>query len=295
MPRALLAVLAHHQPDALARLVANLRAFTSDAQVVLFNGGSDPTLGRGLDVEVCPYSRPLDYGRLARFHFETLRWLAEQRVDYEFVVTVEPDMALLGPGLEDAVSGRLRKHGSGYLAAGLWERTWSALPIGMTRRKWHDIWQPLLGGERPWGCLNPGQVFGRGYADRLLALPLLGELLDRMDRTRIHAMEEVVWPTLAASLGLAPNWPPYGRTIALHRHPPQTYRRLLAEPGPHLVHKVGTAPDDPDRQIVSAVVAGRTPEFDLPAGYAARRRPLRAVAHRVRIRAELAARRLRPE
>ena len=256
------AILAHDDPAGLATYVRDLRQMVPGARVVLFNGGADASLAAGLDVDVVPDSIPLRYGRLAEFHLRTLRHIQSLEEPYRFVVTLEPDVAVVRPGLDQMLVQAMEVQHADYLAAGYWVRDRAGLPIGMSYQHWQEVWRPLLGTDMPSGCYNPAQVFGRPFVDRLLALPQLAEIEALLPLTPVHAMEEVVWPTLAAATGGNPGWPgTYSEAVRLVRFRPSELQRLV-DGGTHLVHKVGTSPGDPDRQIVNELMAGRTPDYD---------------------------------
>lgn len=262
MPTGYAAVLVDRDPPSLGRMIDNIRAFTNDVEVVVFNGGTDRRLTDGFDVAVCPASRPLRYGKVAEFHLEVLHWLDALGEPYEFVVTIETDMALLRPGLEELVVGALRQQDADYLGAQLWERPAHRLPLGMTERAWARVWQPLLDVERPWGAFNPGQVFAREYAQRLARWPRLGELAQRLERTSFHAMEELVWCTLTETLGCRRGYAPWSDAISLEPHPRAALREFAASGQNLLVHKVSRDADAPDRRIVTALVNGEEPDWD---------------------------------
>src|SRR5690348_1069416 len=98
MSRLCLAILAHNNRPCLDDFLLNIRAFVPSAEVVLFNGGRDHSLFDGLDLEICPYSHPLEYGRgggTAPFHFQIMRWLHEEQRDYEFLITLDSDMLFI--------------------------------------------------------------------------------------------------------------------------------------------------------------------------------------------------------
>jgi hypothetical protein len=294
---AIIAVLAHADRPALEALLRNIAVFAPEADVVLFNGGHDANLARGLDIEVCPHSRPLEYGHIAPFHYLTMKWLHEERRRFSFVVTAECDMALIRGGFPEYLRSVLARRDSSYLGVGLWERTHGRFPIGMTRQKWERVWQPIFGIECPYGALNPGQVFGPRFVERLMAFPRLDELVERLERTTVWAMEELVYPTLAVTLDCAPWWHPGHPAITLQRHTPLEYKSFLEIPQVQWVHKVGTKPTDVDRRIVDDLTDGVEPDFD---AYQARYRRASlvrraAVRRRARVLTRRVYRRLRTE
>lgn len=236
------AVLAHRDRPALADLLDNIRATQPGAQVVVFNGGSDPRLADGLGVEVCPASRPLRHGHLAAFHGSVLGWLAER--DPQWVVTLDSDVLLVRP---------LPLHGADYLGPHLGEvrpgTPWR--PGRRVLRGWPG-WQDLLPVEHPLRCFNPVQCFGAGYVRGLAAWPARAALLDRVERAREVALEEVVWPTLARALGLQVAELPGGRALRLRPPTEAELRADLADPAVSVVHKVRTCPGAVERAAVAA-------------------------------------------
>ena len=254
------AVLAHAHPEALADQVAGLRILYPAARVVVFNGGTDPSLTRGVDVEVCPLSTPLRHGHLARFHALTMEWLAGSA--FEHLVTLDSDVVAVRRDVQD----RLR--GIDYAGPHLSEvrpgTPWR--PGRRFLRAWPE-WQPLIGIEHPYRCFNPVQVFSRRYVEGFMTYDGRDALLERLATTRLEAVEEIVWPSLAPVLGLTPTALPGGEALQLSRHTPAELERHLQSPDVFFVHKVGMGVDDTDRRLLREHVRGETPDFTVPAGY----------------------------
>ncbi len=264
MTKLCFALLAHNKPDCLADLVANIRHFAPGSDIVLFNGGRDPNLADGLGIDVCPYSRPLEYERVARFHYEVMRWLAEERRTYDFLVTLDSDVLLIKPGL-DAYLSRVMQD-SAYMAV-LFRQMPPWTPRTTGRRfnyKWEGIWQPLFGTRYPYGAFNPGQVFRHDYAARLLQFPQLEELLTRIDQSSLRDLEEMVWATMAVTLGCKPRNFPYPVASAvryLERHSPLELQRWVLDPNVYFVHPITMTMDAPDRRLVRELSQGRAPDY----------------------------------
>lgn len=249
------AVLAHAHPEALAQQVGALRALHPGSTVVVFNGGNDSALTVGLDVAVCPSSRPLRHGHLATFHGLVMQWLAER--DFTHLVTLDSDVLPVRAGLAKRVAG------TAYAGAHLGQvqpgTPWR--PGRRFLREW-PTWRPLLGTEHPWRCFNPVQVFGREYVDAFLALPVRDELMDRVERSRSEALEEIVWPTLAVSMGFPPAKLPGDGALRLRAPTPYELRDHVADPDVFFVHKVGMALDAPERRLIREHLAGQGPDYD---------------------------------
>ena len=258
------AILAHAHPAALAEQVELLQLLHPGSRVVVFNGGSDRALTAGL--EVCPSSRPLRHGHLAPFHAATMEWLAEAPPDY--LVTLDSDCLPLRPGLRQVLDG-LAADGCGYVGAHLSQvlpdTPWR--PGRRFHRAWSGPWQDVFDLPHPYRCFNPVQVFTAEYLRRFMEFPRRQALLDLIDATRLEAMEEIVWPTLAVTLGLSPRALPGGHALRLERHAPRELGALVTDPDVHFVHKVGMSSHDLDRQLVLDHVRGRQPDFGQSAPY----------------------------
>ena len=254
------AVLAHAHRDALADQVDNLRLLHPKARVVVFNGGADASLTSGLDVEVVPTSRLLRHGHLALFHALTLEWVGASA---DAVVTLDSDVLAVRSASVPELLGE-GDYAGAHLAQVLPGTPWR--PGRRFLRSWPH-WQPLLGVPHPHRCFNPVQVFGRRYVDAFRSWPGRGELMDRLATTRLEAVEEIVWPTLAATLGLRSVALPGGDALRLSRHAPRELQRLLQRPDVFFVHKVGMAHDDLDRRLLRAHLHGQAPDFSVAADY----------------------------
>jgi len=259
MPKVCFAILAHNQPACLEDLVCNLRGFAPGSDIVLFNGGKDPSLAAGLDIDICPLSRPLRWGALAFFQFELMRWLHAEQREFEFLVTLDSDMLLIKPGIEAYLEQTMAN--SAYMGTEFSEirpsTTWTT--GRQFHYKWKRIWQPLFGTEYPYGCFNPGQVFRRQYVERFMSFPRLDELRRRIEHSHRPNLEELVFPTMAVVLDCAPRrWLVRDQTavrFAGYQSPGEmlTYRD---DPHAFLVHPVTMDADAPSRALVRHLLAG---------------------------------------
>lgn len=256
-----LAVLAHDRRDCLKDLLDNLQSFAPQARVVLFNGGPDSGLTRGLSARTCPYSRPLSHHRVGAFHGLVMQWLAEEDLVGDRLVTLDSDVLLLKPGL-DAFLDRTMTRGymGAHLAEVLPDTPWR--PGRRFHRKWSGPWQELFGLPHPWRVFNPGQVFARTYVEAFAAWPGRTRLMTALEQTRLDALDEIVWPTLAVTLGVGAQTNPGGDGLQLRRHSPREIARLVEHPDVLVLHKVGMDLDATDRRLVRELAAGRAVDFD---------------------------------
>lgn len=265
MAKVVFAVLAHHKRACLEDLVLNLRVFAPESDIVLFNGGKDPQLAEGLDIAVCPYSRPMRYDRLGRVQLDTMRWLYEEGRAFDFLVTLDSDMLLIKPGFEQYLSAHMAN--SAYMAVLFREiPPWTNWKTGRRfHTKWERIWQPIFGTNYPYGCFNPAQVFRYDYVERLMSFPKLDELLSRIDHTSLFCIEEMVYATLAVTLVCEPRRyaEPWSSAIRYRkRHSPHEIRAYLGDPDVFFIHPVPVDMDAPERRLLAALRDGTRVDFD---------------------------------
>jgi hypothetical protein len=267
--RVLFAILAHDNPPCLQDLIENVRIAAPGSDVVLYNGGPDRELARGLDIALCGDSQPLHHDWITPFPWAVMRWAAGEKVEFDYLITLEGDMLLLRPGLPERLSTLMA--GSDYMAAhfGSIDSWWHPWSIGRRARwQWQRSgWAELLGTDRPYGAFGPGQVMSRRYVDRLLAHPRLPEIIDRAQRSRLRALVEIIYPTLAVSLGCAPVRNPASRAMLLRRHSAAELLSYAEDPDVHLVHKVGLGLADQDRAFVNHACRTSVADPGLLAGY----------------------------
>ena len=143
-----------------------------------------------------------------------MRHLRDVNRDYEFLVTIESDMLIIREGLEAFL--RREMVDSCYMGTNFhflgdrpgWE-------IGRYFLHHWSKWKPLLGDIRPAGCFNPGQVFRREYVDRLLDFPRLNEILSLARISRLPALDEILYATLAVALNADPRCNPGSSSLTM--------------------------------------------------------------------------------
>ena len=259
MAKVCFAVLAHNQRACLEDLLENIRQFAPRADVILYNGGRDDSLASGLEVDVVPYSHPLRYEGLAEFHLDVIRWVHEERRQFDFLITLDSDMLLTKPGIEDYLDQAMAH--ANYMAVEFNEippnTDWK--PGRRFHLKWRTIWQPMFGTRYPFGCFNPGQVFGRTYIERLMQFPRLDELRARVERSHFPFLEEMIFPTLAVVLDCAPRRMPLPDQSAIRflgYHAPEEIARYRRDPDVFMIHPVTMNVASPEREMLRQLSRG---------------------------------------
>jgi hypothetical protein len=188
----------------------------------------------------------------------TMEWLAGSAFDH--LVTLDSDVVVVRPGLELGGVDYAGPHLSEVRPGTPWR------PGRRFLRAWPQ-WQPLFGIEHPLRCFNPVQVFSRRYVDGFMGYDGRPALLQQLSASRLEALEEIVWPSLAPVLGVTPSTLPGGEALRLSRHTPADLHRHLQSTDVFFVHKVGMAYDDTDRRLLREHARGEAPDFTVPADY----------------------------
>lgn len=196
------AILAHNKPESLAEQLNILMRFAPTSKCLVFDASPYTNVCNQLGLVPCAGSRPLEYGRLAPFHLAAMR-AAEELRNYEFLITLDSDMLLIRSGIVDYLRRVMRSAeymASHFREVSCWLRSDSHRRF---RYCWRPYWQELLGASRPYRVLNCFQVFRRTLVERFLTHPRIDEIIEATmpQRTALVALEEIVYPTLAVSLG----------------------------------------------------------------------------------------------
>lgn len=198
-------ILAHENEPVLKNQVANIRRYNPHAKVVLYNGGKDPDFGKGIDIDICPYSRPVQVPNLGRVFFDVMKWLEESDIDYEFLINVDSDIMFVNHGFETFLQECMK----GYHFMGLWMRKievecndpwwWPAYTL------WYEGWEkwnPFFEtNDYIIGTLNAMQVYRREIVQIMLERIDINKFEELVGSTEVFAIEEILYGTLAARYG----------------------------------------------------------------------------------------------
>lgn len=263
------AVLAHDKPEVLESQIRNIRMYNPDSRIVLYNGGREPLSGEASGIPVCPYSRPLRYGRLERFLLDTARWLEEEKTDYEYLASVDSDVLFIRHGFGAFLREMLREYDLIGVNMAV-QRHAGALPHWipgeMMWKEWF-MWEPFLGTDGICGTLNPMQAYTHRIVRRILDDLNRGRM-DELERclasSRVFALEELLMPTLALRAGGRPR--PYpAQTAAFTRAGEYLSLPELAQarsnPGVFFVHPVRRDLQD---AVWSSIIEGDQLPFGFP-------------------------------
>lgn len=196
------AILAHKNEEALAVQVQNIRHFNPDAGIIIYNGGADPSFGKGQNTLIYPNSHPIRYGNLTMYFWEIMKWLEDTHVEYKYLINLDHDVLFVKHGFQDYLDKLMRE----YDVIG-WDMVTSLSPgdaqITCCRNMWKewDKWASLFGTGSFIRYLNSTQVYHHDIVRRMLGTVDHSQVEELISKSDVFALEEIFFATLAFSRG----------------------------------------------------------------------------------------------
>lgn len=192
------AILAHEKKELIKELVENVRYFCPNSTIVLYNGGYDWRLCEGLGVPVCPSSRKLHYGHTAVYFLETMEWLEELGVKYDYFINIDSDALFIGKGYEEYIKAEMKDTDYMGVDFRIPGSQWS---IGKELQKDVKRWSRFFKVKPLYGTFNVAQVISRPIVKALLAPERKEQLKQALIETSSWGMDEIVYVNMAKELG----------------------------------------------------------------------------------------------
>lgn len=246
----------HRDPFALEDMVANLRHFCPLAELWFYNSGTDPSLGKHLDIAHVPNPKPYQYAKIVSWFIELFEWVTNHKIEFDYLINMETDLLFIREGFEAFISETM--DGYDYMAPNLelniaktskWRPYHSLKP---ELNNWLEFWET----PRVNGAFSPAQVFSQDYVHKLLGHVKYSRLLELLEENESFTLQEVLFPTLPNLLGLkARSYPRHLKSIIRYR-PYQAVvgvEKALATLDAYFVHPVHRAPENPARQRIKAL------------------------------------------
>jgi predicted O-methyltransferase YrrM len=226
------ACLVHERQDCVLDLVRNLRCLDPDSPILLYNGGRDPRLIAGCNLEpygaiVHPRPQPVPWGRLHPFALDCMRF-ALDHYPFRTLTIVDSDQLAVRPGYSAHLAAFMcDRSGVGMLGNSCTiQLPGTPIPPAQTAHQEIDLWRPFLRrfprGEDKFVHWSfwPSTVFTAEAARGLTQLFATDRMLQGiLSRTKIWASEEILLPTLAALLGYEVLASPYSYDYVQFRKP----------------------------------------------------------------------------
>jgi hypothetical protein len=245
-------ILVHNNRELVKELIENVRFFCPNSIIVLYNGGDDPTLCNDLGVPICPFSRKLERGFTTIYFLETMEWLEEQNVEYEYFINIDSDAIFFRKGYEEFIEEQMIH--TDYMAVDLRipEDYWI---LGYQLKKEIHRWKQLFNVHPFLGIFNVGQVFRRSFIKALLKPDRKAVIKKALTETASFGSDEFVYVNLARELGFRIKNYPYQSGIGIVRYRPyfnldEIIHHLNVIPNSWLCHPVARDSKDLARTLI---------------------------------------------
>lgn len=263
------ACLVHESPECVVDLVRNLHYHDPASSILLYNGGGNSGLlaQQGFPFErhgavVLPNPRPMRWGWLHGFALDSMRF-ALANIPFDTLTIVDSDQLCVNRGYSAYMGRYLSNKGGVGLLGNSPDTQPPHTRVGPATAafKEFDLWRPFLrrfeGGEEKFvhWTFWPSTVFTADAARDLLRLfDTDTQLRDIMERSKIWATEEVIFPTLTALLGyrVVANPCSYDFVKYRVRYSPRQIADAVARPDVFWVHPVPRHYGDPLRKQIRA-------------------------------------------
>lgn len=224
-PKICFSILAHNHEEILSVQIDNVRRYNPNAFIVVYNGGPNKQFGLNLGVPVCPYSQPLRYGNLTRYFYDSMRWLEELHIEYDYLVNLDNDVLFIKEGFEEFIKEELQ----GYDCMGTHMQIqhtpydYPKFVPGLTMWKEWGKWVPLFKSNYFARYFNPGQVYSRRIIKKMLTFESFNHVENLWSESKVAALEEMFWVTFALLHGgICKEYPwEFNESLQFVRHKPE--------------------------------------------------------------------------
>lgn len=195
------AIPVHENKDVVKDMLDNIRFFCPNSSIVLYHSGNDPHLCDGLGYLVCPRSRNLTsiQNTFVLYYLDTMKWLHEIDFQYDYLVFIDSDTLFGRRGFEEFIFSEMKDADFMATYFRIPEKGW--FPGTTMEMEW-EKWKNIFDSNSFLACFNNGQVFSRMFVQKILEFPKLAEIEKNIRETRTYALEEILFATLARTLGM---------------------------------------------------------------------------------------------
>ncbi|MFC0559387.1 glycosyltransferase family 2 protein [Halalkalibacter alkalisediminis] len=248
------ALLVHKDRDLIKQLIDNVRYYCPNSAIVLYNGGDDPNLCKGLGVPVCPSSRKLERGYTTIYFLETMEWIEQMGMDYDYFINVDSDALFFRKGYEEFLHEQMNE--TDYMAVKLRipEDDWY---IGNELKKDIKRWRKLFSVTPFYGVFNVGQVITRPLVKALLNPARKEKYKKALLETSSFGSDEIFFVNVAKELGFRIKAYPNATDSTMIRYRPyftlEEMIKCLNDSNGWLCHPIHLDGNDPVRRFINSL------------------------------------------
>lgn len=256
------AILVHEKKELVKQLIDNVRHFCPNSAIVLYNGGYDRTLCEGLDVPVCPSSRKLHYGYTTIYFLETMEWLEELGIQYEYFINIDSDALFFRKGYEEFIQTEMMDTDYMGVKFRIPHKDWN---IGRELKKDIKRWKKIFNVKPLYGVFNVGQVISRPLVKALLEPERKKKLRKALVETTSWGTDEILFVNMAKELGFRQKGYPNSLDAKMIRYRPYIKQNEMIDHLMHnngyLCHPVSREHDNPVRKLIRHIEKGQNSDL----------------------------------
>lgn len=261
------ACLIHENQDCIIDLVRNLHYHDPSSIILLYNGGSDPSLLKSpfpfekFGAIHYPDPKPLKWGYLHPFALDIFEYAAKN-FNYDLLTIVDSDQLAIREGYSSFMSEHLSsKPDIGLLASDNRRITPhnNTVHPAIKAHKEYELWKPFLqqfpDGENqfPYWTFWPSTTFTNEACTEILKIFKVNTSLQNiMQKSNIWATEEIIFPTLVKLMGFEIGINPcsydfvkYRKTFSIHE-----VEQALLKRDSYWIHPVERTYNNPLRKHI---------------------------------------------
>ncbi|MDQ0090657.1 hypothetical protein J2T12_004080 [Paenibacillus anaericanus] len=199
MKKICFAILVHNYKEALKDMVDNIRHFCPHSSIVLYNGGDDPELCKGLGLPICPTSKKLVYPTsISTYMSEVMKWLIDSKYEFDYLINLDSDCLFAKQGFEQFVDKEMNN--SDYMGVRVRVPTDNWIPYQNFQKEW-VLWKSVFKQDELLCCFNVGQIFSKQLVGNIVKISETYQIKQKLLQTRSKGIVEIVYVSLAHKLG----------------------------------------------------------------------------------------------
>ena len=209
------ALLVHQNEKVVSEQIKNIQYFNPSSEIILYNGGTNKNFGKDLHLPICPYSRPIRHGNLAPYMMDIMRWVEEKKMNYEYLVNIDHDVLFIKHGYELFLNKVMRE----YDVMGAYMQKLHSPndnPNFHAMEIWDEleIWKDFFQTDYFVHYFNPLQIYRKRIVKKIVANVNLNKFEKSISETKVYAIEEIFFSTLAMRLGAKCRTYPWSGDVA---------------------------------------------------------------------------------
>lgn len=248
-----LSILAHDNQAILKEMVENIRKYCSHCNILLYNSGDNPDLGKDLKLDEITPVKKLCYTKITPYFIDLFEWVETNNYPYDYIINLETDALFIKHGFEEFLFSSMMNND--YMAPNFKKFTshksqWR--PIKSLRPELPD-WYKVFGFAHTNEGFNVGQIFSRNYIIKLLSNSSYPEIKRLVTQNASFTLHEVLFPTLVDFLRLdAVSYPDELKEVIRFRpyHGVASVKRALNLKNAFFMHPIRREMDDSAREYI---------------------------------------------